>query len=128
MGYGKHRKVERRSITQRPVSILGDMDEGGIGCCIKNVGSNPLDAAPSSSNRLIPHTMIPTDNKCPKVKELIEELQRCDPDDRVRLRVDDSVVGAGQFGNGPIRLAKITSPISHGFSTYVQIVQDSLDI
>jgi len=67
--------------------------------------------------------MIPTDNKCPKVKELIEELQRCDQDHRVRL-VIGYVNGFQMEGSGPISVSRWTVPSENGFKTCVGIIQD----
>lgn len=75
--------------------------------------------------------MIPTDNKCPKVKELIEELQRFDPDDRVRIKADISqsseftadVPNEFAIGTGPMMIGRVTEQSIHGQKTYVELSQ-----
>lgn len=69
--------------------------------------------------------MIPTDNKSPKVSELIEVLQKCDQYHRVRIVVDD-LQGFGIIGGGPVSVSRHTIPCQNGFTTCVEIHQDEL--
>lgn len=67
--------------------------------------------------------MIPTDNKSPKVSELIEELQRCDQDQRIRLIVGYAK-GFEIVGTGPVFISRHTIPCGDGLNTVVEIHQD----